>query len=182
MEAGAAPGGKMLTAGLAGPAALTHRQEVRFLFTTVAVAGAVLALDMTTKLAVMARMAEGESIPVIAGLLTLHYVRNPGAAYGLLSGQRWALAALAAAVALGLLWYARNSRNRLERVALGLILGGALGNLIDRLRWGLVTDFLEINPLTFVFQVFNVADMGITFGVVLLIWGAWQQQRRETDG
>lgn len=114
-------------------------------------------------------------IPVVAGLFTLRYIRNPGAAYGLLHGQRWPLAALAAAVALGLLWYARRARGRGEQVAVGLLLGGALGNLHDRLRWGLVTDFLEINPLAALFQVFNVADMGITFGVLLLLLSTWRQ-------
>lgn len=150
------------------------------MLTTLLTAGAVLSLDLATKLTVMSRMAEGQGIPVIPGLFTFHYVRNPGAAYGLLTGQRWALAVLAAGVAAGLLWYARRAQPGLERLALGLLLGGAVGNLHDRIRWGLVTDFLEINPLTFVFQVFNVADMGITFGVILLLWATWRHPQSQS--
>ncbi len=144
------------------------------MLTTLLTAAAVLTLDIVTKLIVMSRMVEGQALPVIHDLFTLHYVRNPGAAYGLLTGQRWILATLAAAVVVGMLYYARQTQGRLERLALGMLLGGALGNLHDRLRWGMVTDFLEINPLVFVFQVFNVADMGITFGVIGLLWYIWR--------
>lgn len=145
------------------------------------IGGAVAALDVGTKLAVMSRMTEGQAIPVIEGLLTLHYVRNPGAAYGFLSGQRWLLAIVAAVVSAGLLWYARQTVSLRERVALGLILGGALGNLHNRLVWGAVTDLIQINPLARVFQVFNIADIAITAGVVLMIWSSWHHSKEPRE-
>lgn len=145
---------------------------------TLMLAGAVVALDMVTKMTVMARMALGQAIPLIEGLLTLRYIRNPGAAYGLLAGQNWLLVTLAVLVIAGLLWYARQARGSLERTALGLLLGGAGGNMVNRMLWGPVTDFIEVNPLVFIFQVFNLADVAITSGVILLCGAAWRQAKR----
>ena len=146
---------------------------------TLGIGGFVLVLDIITKVVVMARMTEGQEIPVIPGLVTIRYIRNPGAAYGLLAGHRSILVVLATVAAVGILWYAYRSQRGLEQVALGLLLGGAVGNLVDRLRWGLVTDFFSIDPLEFVFRVFNVADTSVTFGVLLMLWGAWRPSRVE---
>ncbi len=148
---------------------------------TLVVAGLWAALDLGSKLTVMNSMVEGQAIPLVEGLLTLHYVRNPGAAYGLLSGQRWLLAVIAAGVSVVILWYAQQARTTRERVALGMLLGGALGNMHNRLAWGAVTDLIEINPLTVVFRVFNVADIAITGGVLLLLWSMVRVHRPQGD-
>lgn len=142
---------------------------------TLLVAGGVLAVDVATKTAVMAGMIQGQAIALIEGWLTLHYIRNPGAAYGLLTGYRELLVALTVGVILGLLWYARQTKGSLERVAIGVLLGGAVGNLVNRVLWGPVTDFIEINPVAALFQVFNVADVAVTTGTILLLWNAWRR-------
>lgn len=146
------------------------------LLRTLLVAGAVLAADQITKALALAYLHPDPPVPVLGPLLVLRLVRNPGAAYGLLTGQRWLLSAVALAFAAGALWYSRRARG-LTAVALGLLVGGALGNAIDRLRFGQVTDMIEIPPLTFVFQVFNVADVAVTFGVLALAWDAWREER-----
>ncbi len=131
----------------------------------------VIVLDQAAKALVMARMAMGESRAVIPGLLHFTYVRNPGAAYGMLAGGRWFLAAVALVMTGVALYLAPRLKQPWERVALGLLIGGALGNMLDRVRWGLVTDFVEIPPLR-IFQVFNLADLAITAAVVLVA-GQW---------
>lgn len=147
-----------------------------------AVAALWAAIDLGSKLAVMRSLVEGQSVPVIDGLFTLHYVRNAGAAYGLLTGQRWLLAIVAVGISLGILWYARQATTTRERLALGMLLGGAIGNMHNRLVWGAVTDLLEINPLTALFRIFNVADVAITLGVLLLVWIMIRTPRAQSDG
>ena len=136
---------------------------------TLLVALSVFGIDFASKQAVMSRMQPGDSIPVIQNLFYLTYTRNPGAAYGLLAGNRWLLPGIALA-AVGVAFYASFKLKRLdERIALGLLIGGAAGNLLDRIRWGLVTDMFEIRPLRWIFQVFNVADLAITAAVVIAV-------------
>lgn len=149
------------------------------LLTTLSLAALVLVLDQAAKHLVMASLVPGQILTVVPHVLQLTYVRNPGAAYGLLSGSRWLLAGLALLLAgLGLFLAPRLERPW-ERAALGLLIGGALGNMVDRVRWGLVTDFIEIKPLP-IFQVFNLADLAITAAVAwaVLRWLLESQQSR----
>ena len=107
------------------------------------------------------------SIPLIPGILHLTYVSNTGAAFGLLRGYSGLFILLAVAIAAWLVTeLTRGEHPPLSRFALGLMLGGAVGNLIDRLRIGSVIDFIDLR----VWPVFNVADSAITVGVALLIW------------
>lgn len=135
----------------------------------------VVALDQLSKywvLFVYGLPARGsvEILPVF----NLTMVWNRGISFGLLrspDGQeliRWLLAAFSAAVAAVLIVWARKVERPLAAVALGLVIGGAVGNLIDRVRWGAVADFLDFSPLGFVW-VFNLADSAITVGVALLL-------------
>ena len=129
-------------------------------------AGVVLLLDQSSKALIAQRLSVGEEQPVIVGLLNLIHIRNPGAALGLLSNSDspWIAAFLigfsvaASAVIIALLW--RGSAG-LSGVALGLILGGALGNLLDRVRLGSVVDFLDFRYWPF---PFNLADSAIVLG------------------
>jgi len=131
--------------------------------------------DQASKLLVAAAVPLGGTREVIPGFLRLWHVRNSGAVWGFLSGHDggWvprAITALAA-VALGVVLYffLRAGRHEhLERLAYALILGGALGNLIDRLRLGYVVDFLDVFVRSWHWPTFNVADSGITIGVLLL--------------
>jgi len=131
-------------------------------------AAIVLVVDRLTKLAVIRRMAEFDSIPVIPGVFNLTYVRNPGAAFGLLP-NRTSFFVFVSLVVIGLIvvFAGRFGRGNLARqVALGLILGGAIGNLWDRLHSGLVVDFLDFR----VWPVFNIADSSLVIGVFLLAY------------
>jgi signal peptidase II len=113
------------------------------------------------------------SIPILGDILELIYIQNRGVAFSLLEGRAglYVLIALAVAVVVWLYWRLRNSPSVLIKVIFGLIIGGALGNLIDRLRLGYVVDFIhfQLPSIGFSFAVFNVADSSISVGVVLLI-------------
>ena len=131
--------------------------------------------DQWTKQLVVAAFAPGQSRPVLAPLLRLTYVQNTGAAFGVLRGQQWFFVLLSLGV-IG--WLARElwARRHPAPVLWGctLVLGGAAGNLIDRVRLGYVVDFLQL-PL---WPVFNVADSAITIGVGLLLLQSFRRQER----
>jgi signal peptidase II len=148
------------------PAAVPERPAGLFFYF---VAAGVLLLDQLTKVAIAATMARGESRRVLGDFLRLTYVHNDGAAFGLDLGGRWSFIVVTILVAAFiLLYYARSERTPLARWALALILGGALGNLADRVRIGEVIDFLHVSVGGFSWPIFNVADIGVSLGVGLL--------------
>ena len=110
---------------------------------------------------------------------------NRGVSFGLLGGdgalKRWALTLLAVAVCGFLVWTLRTTRDTLSRLGIALIIGGAVGNAIDRALYGAVTDFLDFSDIGFDY-VFNIADSAITVGVVALLAGAVLEGRREARG
>lgn len=130
---------------------------------------AIVIADQATKHWVRLALPPGISRPVIPGLVYLTHVQNTGAAFGLLRGY----APLLVAVTTAVLVVAYLNRNNLAQerpvLRLGYALGiaGAVGNLVDRLLFGRVTDFIDLR----FFPVFNLADTAITFGVILLVWG-----------
>jgi signal peptidase II len=139
------------------------------------IAGVVLALDQATKTVALLHLAEGLPVPLIDGLLALTLVLNPGLAFGMLAGLPPAWRWLVVALSLGaLLVLARvgvrvlSPGTPLDRLAVGLIFGGAVGNLIDRARFGAVVDFIDVYYRDWHWPAFNVADSAITVGVVLL--------------
>lgn len=138
-----------------------------------ALAALVIVLDQLSKFWILeiVRLPERLSIPVLP-VFSLTMVWNRGVSFGLLRADedvgRWLLAAFALAVALGLALWARKAERRWTAIALGLVIGGAVGNLIDRVRFGAVADFLDFSALYFPW-VFNVADSAITVGVALLL-------------
>ena len=140
------------------------------------VAGGIVALDQATKALVNAHVPVNTSAPVIPGLLDLTHVRNTGAAFGLLNAGDFpfksALMTLIAAVALvAIVVFAAQSTayGRLARTGLALVLGGAIGNLIDRVTAGYVIDFVDVYWRQYHFWAFNVADSAITIGATFLI-------------
>ncbi|MFZ5827406.1 MAG: signal peptidase II [Bacillota bacterium] len=134
---------------------------------SIIIALVVLALDQYTKWLVLTRMTLHEEIPVIAGFFSLQFVYNPGAAFGMLANQRWFFVIVTLIAVGGILYYLRRpeAQHWLARFSLGILLGGAVGNLIDRLRFGQVVDFLLFYWRDYYFPNFNVADIGITVGV-----------------
>lgn len=136
---------------------------------------AVLVFDRWTKTLIDSRFDLNESISIIDGYFDITYVRNTGVAFGIFSSisspvKSMLLSAFTATAAGAVVVYSVRSpaRNRLLQVALGLILGGALGNLYDRLSYGYVIDFLEFYVGSYHWPAFNVADSAITTGVSLL--------------
>ena len=136
----------------------------------------IVALDQLTKYMVRAEIPVHGSVPVVPGLLNIVHVRNTGAAFGFLNAVEFpykaavvALVATAALVGIALYAARMSSHQRLARVGLALILGGAVGNLIDRLVLGSVVDFADVVIAGWHFWAFNVADSAITLGVVAML-------------
>ena len=126
-------------------------------------AAAVLALDRAGKL-----LWQDADAALIPGVLALRGTRNTGMAFGMLAGSRWLLIALSLLCCAGLVLHLRrHALNRLCQYGAGLILGGALGNLLDRLFLGYVIDFID--PVFLHWFVFNIADAGITCGAALIL-------------
>lgn len=134
------------------------------------VAALVLVLDIATKQVVYRGMELGQSIPVFGDWFRWTYIHNAGAAFGLFEGNRWFFVGVSTLSVLVLVALANSARYRhpLTLLALGLILGGAVGNLLDRLWLGVVIDFVNIGIGEHRWPFFNVADSGISVGVVLL--------------
>jgi signal peptidase II len=156
---------------------------------TAAWGGAALALDLGTKDAAGRFLNSGESLPVINGFFNLVLTYNTGAAFSLLAGegglgQSLKMTALAALAILPFLYFfvqaAPGDRSRLA--ALGLIWGGALGNIHDRLRWGAVVDFLDFHWRGYHWPAFNFADLSICLGAGLLGLSVWREKPASPEG
>jgi signal peptidase II len=156
----------------AAPAPRSHRRS----WILVAIAAAVVAIDIVTKTIIVSTVAPGENVRVLGGLVYLTQIRNAGAAFNMATGMTWLLAVIALGVVAFIVKLAPKLRSTPWAVCLGLILGGALGNLMDRvfrapgvLR-GHVVDFVSVfGPNAEHFPAFNAADSAITVGGVLLV-------------
>ncbi len=144
-----------------------------------AVAVAVIVLDRLTKLIILQSMTPAESIPLIGGLLHITYVRNAGAAFGLFPGRQ-PLFFVTAGTVIGfiiLYWLRVRPTDPWLVIGLGLELGGAVGNLFDRVAWGTVLDFIDVR----FWPVFNVADSAIVIGLGMLLVAVVRQGRQEAQ-
>ncbi len=137
---------------------------------------AIVVFDQITKALVRARLPLHDDVEVIRGILDITYVRNSGAAFGLLNTidfpfKSVIIAIVAAAALVAIAAYAARvaPAQKLARLGLALIVGGAVGNLIDRIVLGYVVDFVDVYWRTYHFWAFNVADSAITIGVVMMI-------------
>lgn len=141
----------------------------------------IVIIDQITKWMVATEMALGERIPIIEQVFYLTSHRNKGAAFGILQGQMWFFYIITTVVIIGIIYYmqkeAKNSR--LFGIALGLILGGAIGNFIDRLFRGEVVDFIDTYIFGYDFAIFNVADASLCIGVGLLFVKMIGDERRQ---
>lgn len=134
----------------------------------VIVALLVVIFDQLTKYYVVENFYLGESVPVIENIFHWTYILNPGAAFGMLGGSRWFFVVIAVGV-LGGIWYMKDEINEggwMMQYGAALFGGGAIGNLIDRTRSGLVIDFFDFR----IWPVFNVADIAICVGVAMILW------------
>lgn len=149
----------------------TEPPTVRRVRLLVSVATVVLALDVITKVLAVKYLTPGQPVSIIGDTVTWTLVRNSGAAFSMATGYTWVLTLVAMSVVVGIIWMGRRLVSPWWAVGLGMILGGALGNLIDRffrapgpLR-GHVVDFLSIGW----WPVFNVADPAVVCGAILLV-------------
>lgn len=131
-------------------------------------AAVVFALDYVTKWIIEQNMSLFQSIPVIHNVFHITYVRNSGAAFGILRGQTAFFIVITVLVIAGIIWFSRqiDKEDRLLRLSLGLIMGGAVGNLLDRIRYGEVVDWLDFR----VWPVFNLADSAIVVGGIVIAY------------
>jgi len=148
-----------------------------------ALAGVVILLDQATKFAVLGSFRFAERLPVIPGVFDLTLVYNTGAAFSFLAGaggwQRWLFTGIGIAASLFIVWMlARHGSQRMFSAGLSLIMGGAIGNVIDRILHGKVVDFLLVYRDPWYWPAFNVADSAITVGAALLILDEIRRVRR----
>ena len=149
----------------------------------------IVLLDQLAKLLVVRSMPLGQNIPIVPGFFDLTFVLNPGAAFSLFATlPEWIRNPFFILISVGaaVLIVAYRSRylreNRLASGSLALIFGGAIGNLIDRLRYGVVVDFLDAHIYQYHWPIFNVADSSISVGVALLLLEMLLEWRRERKG
>ena len=133
-------------------------------------ASVVIVADQVTKWIVQTSMALQDSTPVLGDFFRLTYIHNSGAAFGLKIGPPFVHTAISIVALLALVWLFRSvpSDNRIMRPALSMVLGGALGNIIDRVRLGMVVDFFDVGIGALRWPVFNVADSCVTIGILLI--------------
>ncbi|MBT2761719.1 signal peptidase II [Paenibacillus sp. ISL-20] len=139
-------------------------------------------IDQGTKYLIATKLELYEQIPVIGDFFLITSSRNRGAAFGILQDQLWFFIVVTLIVVGGIVWYLRKvskEGRKLLPTALALVLGGAVGNFIDRLVMGEVVDFLQFNFGSYTFPIFNIADSCIVIGVGLIILDTLLEGRRE---
>ncbi|GEN44838.1 signal peptidase II [Alkalibacillus haloalkaliphilus] len=147
----------------------------------------IVALDQITKWMIIQTMNVHESIEVISGFFYITSHRNSGAAWGMLQGQMWLFYIVTVFVVGVIVYYMRQYRNgyKLLNTGFALILGGAIGNFIDRVVMQEVVDFLDFTIFNYNFPIFNVADIALTIGVtiiiILILFDEWNNKRMKND-
>ena len=145
---------------------------------------AIFAFDQITKWLMIGPLALRERGQIeLLPIFNLTWVENRGISLGLFTADselgRWLLVAMTAAIAVGVAWWIRREESRGDQFALALVLGGALGNIVDRVRFGYVVDFADLHFGAFrPFLVFNVADAAISIGVIILLIRAFWVSRK----
>ena len=152
------------------------------------IAALIFGLDQLAKWIVTGPLALREvGQVVLLPIFNLTYTENNGISLGLLNATnpvgRWMLVALTGAIAIGVAYWIGKEKNRFDQLALGMVLGGALGNILDRVRFGYVVDFADLHFGDFrPFLVFNVGDAAISIGVVILLLRAFLTRKERKEG
>jgi signal peptidase II len=145
----------------------------------------VVILDQVMKYYIRVNMEVTESVPLWEGVINLTSHRNPGAAFGILEGQQWFFILSTVAVIIGVIYFRAKGELKgrpLMETGLALLVGGAVGNAIDRVMFGVVTDFFDLQFVKF--AIFNIADVAINIGVGLMILSMlleWLQGKRNVN-
>ena len=129
-----------------------------------------LGIDIISKQLVLNFMLEYQSISIIKNFFYITFAKNTGVAFSFLEGKVPLIIVMTSIIIILILKYIKSTNpNKYEKISYGLILGGALGNLIDRIIYGYVIDFLDFNILGYPYPIFNLADTAIVIGVIALI-------------
>lgn len=148
------------------------------------VAGIVVLIDQVTKSVITENIAICERVDVWGNVLKITHIRNTGAVFGIMkgAGTYFTFFSIVAAVVLIVALFIARRSSLLVRVSLGLVLGGAVGNLIDRLRFGAVVDFMDVGISDAMrWPCFNAADLAITVGVILLVVNSLRPHRQSIE-
>jgi signal peptidase II len=158
--------------------------KLRYLFVSLG----VITLDQWTKWLVEIHLPQHTAQPILPGFLNLTHVRNTGVAFGLfashgMNGGSWLLTllGLAALAAVAIYFWFASVHDRLLLVSLALVVGGAVGNLIDRMSSGAVTDFIDVYVGTWHWPSFNVADSAISIGIVLMAIDSFRSRKKMSE-
>jgi len=139
----------------------------------ISIVGIIVILDLLTKLLIRTTMHLGQSIPWIKNILHITYIQNTGAGFGILKGNTQLLIWLSVIVIGAIIYYYNDiSSEKKTQMGFALILGGTIGNLIDRISLGYVVDFIDFR----IWPAFNVADSCITMGAILLVLHYWRNK------
>lgn len=141
-----------------------------------------LILDQIIKILIKTKMNLYQEIIIIPNFFSLLYVKNSGAAFSILSNSTFLLIVLSVIFILFLDKYIKKENNKFDRltiISFGIIMGGIFGNLMDRLLYHSVIDYLSFNIFGYPFAIFNLADIGITIGAVLLVIGLWKNKEQK---
>ena len=143
----------------------------------------VIALDQWTKWLIVKNMDLGESITIIENFLYITSHRNRGAAWGILEGQMWFFYVITVIVIIAIIYYMKKAAKEgiFFRISLALMLGGAIGNFIDRIFRQEVVDFIHTYPFGYNFPIFNIADSSLVIGVALLMIYMLLEERKAKE-
>lgn len=136
----------------------------------------VILLDMVSKCIVSRLLIVNESVMIIKNFFNITYVRNTGAAFSIFSGNTFFVMVISFMIIIGIILYISKNKpsNKIEKISYSLILGGAIGNFIDRIIYGYVRDFIEIDIFGWDYPIFNLADVFVVVGVILLVIATWR--------
>ena len=136
----------------------------------------VLVFDIVSKLIVRHYLALNESVHVIRGFFDITYVKNTGVAWSIFADNKYLVLILSGLIILGIAYYVYKEKpaRKLTKGAYALILGGALGNFVNRVFYGSVIDFIDVKIFGYDYPIFNMADVFIVIGVILLVCDAWR--------
>lgn len=140
-------------------------------------------IDQLSKIIVVNNLTNNKSIEVIKSFFYLTYTNNKGAAFSILTGRRILLILVALIVIGVLIYYVRKNKieGKVNKIALSLVIGGSIGNLIDRILRGAVIDFIDVKIFGYNFPIFNLADTFIVIGVFLLIIEMFRKEHRNDN-
>jgi signal peptidase II len=139
-------------------------------------------IDMLSKIIINHLLLLGEKVTIIKGILDITYVRNTGAAWSIFENNTLFIIIITVIFLGGFVYYSfKNDFNKLETFGYGMVVGGAFGNLLDRIRLGYVIDFIDINIFGYDYPVFNIADIAIVVGVIILLVGMFRGEKSEVS-